>query len=173
MKITPLEIRKQEFGKTMRGYNVEEVRAFLETIADQFDSMQREVNVLSEKVVQLETRLSDFQAMEKTLKETLVKAEESSNQARDDSRREAEIVVREAEVQAQRVLSDAHAALERLNSEIIMLKSRRDAFIKKLKYLLQSQTELIEILEGNDFELKAEEEEKDREINEEHPPTVS
>jgi cell division initiation protein len=171
MKLTPLEIRKQEFGKTMRGYNTEEVRAFLETVADQFDALQREVNVLSEKVVQLETRLTDFQAMEKTLKETLVKAEESSKQARDDSRREAEIVVREAEVQAQRILSDAHSELERLNSEVIMLKSRKEAFIKKLKYLLQSQTELIDILEGNDFEIEARE--KDREIHEEHPPTIS
>lgn len=170
MKLTPLEIRKQEFAKAFRGYNVEEVRAFLETLADQVDALQKETNDFSEKIVSLETRLADFQMMEKTLKETLMKAEESSRKARDDSRREAEITVREAEVKAQRVISEAHTEVERLKSEILMLKARRDAIIKKLKYLLQSQTELIEILENNDLEP---EEEISRKIHEDHPPAIS
>ncbi len=170
MKLTPLEIRKQEFSKTMRGYNVEEVRAFLETVADQADSLQKEVNEFSEKVVHLETRLTDFQMMEKTLQETLMKAEESSRRARSDSRREAEITLREAEVKAHQVISEAHNEADRLKSEILMLQTRRDAFIKKLKYLLQSQTELIEILEENDFEPESE---ITGETHEDHPPTVS
>ena len=169
MKLTPLEIRKQEFGKSMRGYNVEEVRAFLETIADQCDVLQKEVNEYSERVVHLETRLADFQMMEKTLQETLVKAEETSRRARTDSRREAEITLREAEVKAQQVISDAHCEVNRLKSEIMMLRNRRDTFIKKLKYLLQSQTELIEILEGNNLES---EEDITGEAHEEHPPAV-
>ncbi|TKJ40466.1 hypothetical protein CEE37_09135 [candidate division LCP-89 bacterium B3_LCP] len=170
MKLTPLEIRKQEFNKTMRGYNIEEVRAFLETVADQCDGLQKEVNKFSEKVVKLETRLTDFQMMEKTLQETLMKAEESSRRARTDSRREAEITIREAEVKAQQILSEAHRDLDRLKTEILMLRTRRDSFIKKLKYLLQSQTELIEILEANDFES---EEDNHERIHEEHPPAVS
>lgn len=170
MKLTPLEIRKQEFTKSMRGYNVEEVRAFLETIADQTDALQKEANEYSEQVIRLETRLTDFQMMEKTLQETLMKAEESSRRARDDSRREAEITLREAEVEANRVISEAHNEAERLKSEILMLRARRDAFIKKLKYLLQSQTELIEILEGNDFEPMNGE---SKEAHEDHPPAIS
>lgn len=170
MKLTPLEIRKQEFGKTMRGYNAEEVRAFLETVADQVDGLQKEVNEYSGKVVQLETRLADFQMMEKTLQETLMKAEESSRRSRSDSRREAEITIREAEVKAQQLISEAHNTVDRLKSEILMLRARRDAFIKKLKYLLQSQTELINILEENDFESL---EEITGKNHEEHPPTVS
>ena len=170
MKLTPLEIRKQEFSKSLRGYNAEEVRAFLETVADQCDALQKEVNQFSEKVVQLETRLVDFKMMEKTLQETLLKAEETSRKSRDDSRREAEITLREAEVQAQRVVSEARSEVERLKSEILMLQARRDSFIKKLKYLLQSQTELIEILEENDFEPEGE---IGKEAHEEHPPAVS
>ncbi|MBU0519740.1 DivIVA domain-containing protein [bacterium] len=171
MKLTPLEIRKQEFSKGMRGYNVEEVRAYLETVADLVDSLQKETRSLSEKIVQMENRLSDFQMMEKTLKETLVKAEESSRRARDDSQRESELIIREAEVKAHRVVSEAHIEADHLKSEILMLQARKDAFIKKVKYLLQSQTELIEILEGKEFDLKPEEE--DKQPNEEYPPAVS
>lgn len=171
MKLTPLEIRKQEFSKAMRGYKVEEVRAFLETVADQTDALHKEVATLSEKFVQLEARLTDFQMMEKTLRETLVKTEESSKRARDDSRREAEIIIREAEVKAQHIISDAHSQVEKLETEILILKSRRDAFVKKLKYLLQSQMELIDILEDNGLDAQGEEAEK--ESYEEPPPAVS
>jgi len=151
MKLTPLEIRKQEFSKSMRGYNTEEVRAYLETVADQFDQVQKKNSEFSEKVVQLEARLSDFQSIEKSLQETLMKAEESSRKARDDSVRESDIILREAEVKAQRLLMDAHQDLERLKSEILLLKARRDAIIKKFKYLLLSQSELIDVFENNDF----------------------
>ncbi len=170
MKLTPLEIRKQEFSKGMRGYNAEEVRAFLETVAEQYDSLQRVVNDLSEKVIHLESRLSDFQRMEKTLQETLMKAEESSKRSLDDSRHEAEIVMREAELEAKQIISNAHAKVDRLKSDILMLQARRDGFIKKLKYLLQSQTDLIDIIEDNNFEP---EEELDKEIHEEHPPAAN
>ncbi|MCX6639647.1 MAG: DivIVA domain-containing protein [bacterium] len=151
MKLTPLDIRKQEFTKSLRGYNIEEVRAFLETVADQFDLVQKRATDFSEKVVQLETRLSDFQMIEKSLQETLLKAEENSRRSKDDSLREADITMREAELKAQQLIMDAHGELERLKSEILLIRSRRDAFVKNLKYLIQNQIELIEIIEANDF----------------------
>ncbi len=169
MKLTPLEIRKMDFTKSLRGYNAEEVRAFLETIADQVEVLQREANEFSDKVVRLETRLADFQLMEKTLQETLMKAEESAQRARVDSQREADLTLREAQVEANRLISAAHNQVERLKSEILMLQSRRDSFIKKLKYLLQSQTDLIEVLDKNDFE---EEAGITGSIHEDHPSTT-
>ncbi len=168
MKLTPLEIRKMDFSKSLRGYNPEEVRAFLETVADQLDNLQREVNDYSDKVVRLETRLADYQMMEKTLQETLMKAEEASQRARTDSQREADITIREAQVEAQRILAEARNQVDRLKSEIMMLQSRKDAFLKKLKYLLQSQCDLIEVLEGNDISESG----KTGSEHEKHPSTV-
>ncbi|RJP80181.1 MAG: DivIVA domain-containing protein [Candidatus Zixiibacteriota bacterium] len=151
MKLTPLEIRKMEFNRSLRGYNPEEVRAFLDTVADQVDAVQREANDFSDKIVRLETRLSDFQVMQSTLQDTLMKAEETSHRMRADSQREGEIIKREAELEAQRILAEAGTQLDHLRNEILMLQSRRDTFIRKLKYLLQSQSELIDILENTDF----------------------
>lgn len=169
MKLTALEIRKMDFSKSLRGYHTDEVRAFLEIVADQMDSLQRGVNELSDKVVRLETRLADYQSMEKTLQDTLLKAEEASQQARANSQREAEIMLREAQVEAQQIIAEARNFADRLQSEIMMLHSRKDSFIKKLKYLLQSQQDLVEVLEGNDFEA---EEGKIRSPHENHSPTV-
>jgi cell division initiation protein len=153
MKFTPLEIRKMDFSRSLRGYDPEEVQAFLEAVADQIDGLTRETNEYSDKIVRLETRLADFQIMEKTLQETLIKAEESSHRAREDSQRDAEITMRQAQVEAQSIMSEAHNYVDRLRSEIQMLQNQKETFIKKLKYLLQSQTEMVEILEKNDITL--------------------
>jgi cell division initiation protein len=103
----------------------------------------------------METRLADFQMMEKTLQDTLLKAEETSQRSRADSQREAEITMREAQVAAQQILAEARQNVERLQNEILMLQSRKDAFIKKLKFLLQSQQDLIDVLGSEDFEAEA------------------
>ncbi len=150
MKLTPLEIRKMDFSKSFRGYNSEEVRAFLETLADQLDALLKENNDYTDKIVRLETRLADFQMMEKTLQDTLMKAEETAHRSRADSQREAELTIREAQLEAQRLMAEAKNYLERLKSEILMLQSQKEAFIKKLKYLLHSQKELVDILEKED-----------------------
>jgi cell division initiation protein len=151
MKMTPLEIRKVDFSRSLRGYDPEEVRAFLETVADQMDLLQRDVNDFSEKIVRLETHLADFQMMEKSLQETLMRAEETLRRSREVSQQEAENTRKEAEIEAQRIQVEARANMERLKAETQMLQSNKEAFLKKLKYLLQSQTDLIEILEGKEF----------------------
>jgi len=169
MKLTPLEIRKMDFAKSLRGYNTDEVRAFLEIVAEQVEALQREVNDLSEKVVRMETRLADFQMMEKTLQDTLLKAEETSQRSRADSQREAEITMREAQVTAQQIMAEAHQYVERLQGDILLLQSRKDAFIKKLKYLLQSQQDLVDVLNHEDFEAEVG---LSGRTHEQHPPAV-
>jgi len=169
MKLTPLEIRKMDFAKSLRGYNTDEVRAFLEIVAEQVEALQREVNDLSDRVVRTETRLADFQMMEKTLQDTLLKAEETSQRSRADSQREAEITMREAQVTAQQIMAEAHQYVERLQGDILLLQSRKDAFIKKLKYLLQSQQDLVDVLNHEDFEAEVG---LSGRIHEQHPPAV-
>ena len=169
MKLTPLEIRKMDFAKSLRGYNTDEVRAFLEIVAEQVEALQREVNDLSEKVVRMETRLADFQMMEKTLQDTLLKAEETSQRSRADSQREAEITLREAQVAAQQIMAEAHQYVERLQGDILQLHSRKDSFIKKLKYLLQSQQDLVDVLNSEDFEPEVS---SFGRTHEQHPPAV-
>ena len=58
MNISPLDIRKQEFARTLRGYDTDEVRAFLESIADEMANLQKNTEELRMRNVQLETQLS-------------------------------------------------------------------------------------------------------------------
>ena len=151
MKLTPLDIKKQEFKKSMRGYDAIEVDAFLEMVADEFESLNQEKNNLSDEVLKLKTQLQDYQEVEKTLKETLMHAQESINESREVSKREANMTVREAEVQAEKILEHTKLKLAEMKNELVLIKAQKDSFARRLRHLLESQIELIGVLELDDL----------------------
>ena len=150
MKLTPLEIKKQRFKAKVRGYDPVEVESFLEMVADEFEIVQNERNRFADDVNKLKVQLRDYQQVEKTLQETLMNAQETVNQSRENSKREAQILVREAELKSERILDDAREKLDKMKNEYAILKSQKESFAKRLKHLLQSQIELIQVLEMDD-----------------------
>jgi len=151
LKLTPLDIKKQEFKKSMRGYDAIEVDAFLEMVADEFESLNQEKNNLADEVLKLKTQLQDYQEVEKTLKETLMHAQESINESREVSKREANMTVREAEVQAEKILAHTKLKLAEMKNELVLIKAQKDSFARRLRHLLESQIELIGVLELDDL----------------------
>ena len=101
MKITPLDIKKQDFKKVLRGLDPIEVETFLEMVSEEFESLIREKNTLSNEVLKLKTQLKDYQEVEKTFKESLMSAQQTINQSRENSQKEANLIIREAEIQAE------------------------------------------------------------------------
>lgn len=154
MRLTALEIRKQEFKKVLRGFDPLEVETFLEMVADEYETLAKAKNELAEKVRSLETRVRDYEQMENTLQKTLMDAQQTVDQSKESSKREADLVIREAEIQAERVLDEARRELSRLKNEIAMVQSQKNGFVSRLKQLLRSQIELIEVLELDDSEVE-------------------
>lgn len=151
MKLTPLDVRKQEFKKAMRGYDAVEVDTFLEMISEQLETLLREKKELSDEVLQLKTQLRDYQNVEKTLQDTLMTAQASVQESKENSDREAEILMKEAEIQAEKTLEGAKLKLAEMKNELVLIKSQKDSFARRLKHLLQSQLELIDVLELDDL----------------------
>ena len=152
MKITPLEIKKQRFKPRVRGYDNTEVESFLEMVADEYESVLNEKNRLSEEVTKLKTQLRDYQQVEKTLQDTLMNAQESVSQSRENSKREARIITREAELKAEKILDDAKEKLDKMKNELTILRSQKESFAKRLKHLLESHIELINVLSEEESE---------------------
>ncbi len=150
MKLTPLDIKKQEFKKALRGYDPVEVDAFLEMVADEFEALIKEKNQLADEVLKLRTQLQDYQQVEKTLKETLVNAQENITASRQTSQREADMILREAELRAEKIIENARMKLERLKNDIMLIKAQKESFARRLRHLLESQIELIHVLEMDD-----------------------
>jgi len=153
VRLTPLDIRKQEFRRVMRGLDQEEVEAFLSMVADEFETLIREKNQLNDDVLKLRTQLRDYQHVEHTLRETLVSARQNVEQSKANSQKQAEMILREADLKAEQIIEDAKEELMELRNEIRLLKSQKDSFAKRLRYLIESQLELISALEIDESDL--------------------
>jgi len=153
VKLTPLDIKKQEFRRVMRGLDPIEVETFLEMVSDEFESLIKEKNELSDEVLKLKTQLKDYQQVEKTFKESLMSAQETINQSRDNSKREANLIIKDAELKAEKILEDTKIRLIEMKNELMLIKSQKDSFARRLRHLLESQLELIGVLELDDLGL--------------------
>jgi cell division initiation protein len=154
MKLTPLDVRKQEFRKALRGYDPVEVDTFMEMVASEFEEVLRSQKEFRDKVVELEVQLRDYRQIEKTLQQTLLQAQEATGRTYESARREAELIVREAEQKAAKIVEQANSDLVRMNNEIMQLYTRKESLIGRLRVLLSSELELIKTLEmGGDENL--------------------
>mgnify|MGYP005845509907 CR=1 FL=1 len=153
MKLTPLDVRKQEFKKVLRGFDPDEVEAFLVMLADELEMHIREKNQLNDELIKLRTQLRDYQRVESTLRDTLVKAQSTMEDSRANSRREAEIIIHEAELQAESIIKEAREELLRIQHEISLLKAQKDAFSRRLRHLLESQLEMLEVMEPEETKI--------------------
>lgn len=150
MKLTPLEVRRQQFKKVLRGYDPVEVDTFLEMISGELEDYIKESKELQEKLLEMEVQLRDYKNMEKTLQQTLMQAQEASGKSIENSRKEAQLIVQEAELKAQQILDKARQDFSHIKDEISGLKARKESIISRLKVLLSSEIELIKALELDD-----------------------
>ncbi len=153
MKLTPLDIKKQRFKSKVRGYDPTEVETFLEMVADEYETVFNERNRLAEDIGKLKVQLKDYQQVEKTLQDTLMNAQQNVSQSRENSKREAQILLREAELKSERILDEAREKLDKMKNELNILRSQKESFARRLKHLLESQIELIKVLEIDDVQI--------------------
>lgn len=144
MKITPLDLRKQEFKRAMRGYDVHEVDAFLEMVAKEMEELLRENSVLTERLRELDLKIDDYRNMEKTLQGTLTSAQRTADDLKKNAGKEAELIVRNAKMRATRLVEEARAKVTDLQAEVSALEGQREVFVAKFKSMIEVQQRLLE-----------------------------
>lgn len=147
MKLTPLDLRKQEFKKVMRGFDPVEVETFLGMVAGELEELTKANRDLKDKIIELETHLQDYRAIEKTLQQTLATAQETSTRSVENARKESQMMVREAELKASQIVDKARTDLILMKEGLSILKSKKTAIISRLRTLLNSELQLIQALE--------------------------
>ncbi|MDH3198581.1 MAG: DivIVA domain-containing protein [Candidatus Krumholzibacteria bacterium] len=150
MRITPLDVRKQEFRKGMRGLDPDEVYAFLATVADEYEAVLNDNKALRERVLELDDKVQEYRAMEKTLRDTLLTAERVTVDAKDNARREANLIIKEAQIEAEKALRDIKSEAMKLRQQIQQLRSQREAYLAKMRVVAQSHLQFVESA-GTDF----------------------
>jgi cell division initiation protein len=147
MSLSPLDITKHEFSRAWRGYDPAEVQAFLERVSDEVSALQSQITTLTEQNRAYAAKLGAYQDMERNLRDSLVATQESQKLAREQVETEKQQMLREARLDVEQMKLDAERQIAGLYEELRSLKLHRDAYVKRLRFLLKAQTELIDLIE--------------------------
>ncbi len=143
MRLSPLDIKKQEFTRTIRGYDPEEVQAFLDMLAGQWEELLAEQRRTEDKVREVKTKMEHYERVEEALQEALKTARESSKQAIENAKQEAVLLVKKAVGEAEDLNRDALRQRDQLTHELHELVDRRDKIVVRLRAFLMSEAELL------------------------------
>lgn len=144
---TAQDIRHQEFSSRLRGYDKDEVEEFLATVAGFVEKLAAEKAQLVQKIELLEKQLAEFRNMESTLKNTLLRSQESADDIKRAAQKESELIIREAQVKADRLIEEKREKIRRLESSYEALQSKWDEYFIKFKNLLTSHLDTLESME--------------------------
>lgn len=144
MRITPLDVRKQEFKRVVRGLDADEVYAFLATVADEYETVLTDNKQLREKVIDLDEKVSEYRNMERTLRDTLLTAERVMTEARQNAKKEADLILRDARLKADEQTANISGQVDSLKAELRELRGQRDSFLARMKGLSEAQLGLVD-----------------------------
>ena len=145
MKISPIEIRQQEFSKKMRGYDPDEVQNFLESLAEELDKLNLENESLKSEVQSLTDQVNEFKKIEKNLQDTLLKAQENSTKSMEATKKQTSLMIKEAELKASQIIEKARESTNDIRNAVINLREEKDLILAKLKAIVSSQANLLEL----------------------------
>lgn len=138
MAIRPVDLRRKEFKSGFRGYDANQVDDFLDEVADEFERTFAENQRLSEEMTSLQERMQQFEDLETSIREALIHAQQVARDLRQNAGKEAELIVREANEQAHRILADSSGRMERVQESYEVLHKAKQEFASDFRYLLKS-----------------------------------
>jgi cell division initiation protein len=144
MELSPLEITQREFARKFRGLDPEEVQTFLEQIAEEMTRLVQETTDQAGQIQRLEAQVRLNQEREDSLRNTLITAQKMTEDIKANAKREADLIVKDGELNAERLLEQAHRKLAQVQAEIAELVRQRDLFGSKLRGLLKTHLELLD-----------------------------
>ena len=153
MKLTPLDLQQKAFRKgRLGGLDEREVRQFLEQVASELEDMKRKLDRQDEELRRREARINEFKDREQLLQQTLTTAQKLSEEMKSNTRKEADIVIGDAELQAEKIIANAQAKRMALIQEIEELKRAKAGFIQGMMQLIETHKSLIDHVRGTPSE---------------------
>ncbi len=150
MKVTPLDLRQQQFKTVMRGYDRGEVQAFLLEVADDYENALRDNDKLRQDVAKLDAVLGEHRGQERNLRNTLLTAQKLADEIREHAQAEAALTLREAEGRADLLLQKAQSRLEDVQREIDNLRMKRREVENDIEALVRTLNSTLEFIRDQD-----------------------
>lgn len=150
--LTPLEIQNKEFKKGIRGYKETDVDGFLDEVIVDYEKIYKENMQLKEKIDMLSDQVKHYNDIEETLQNTLVVAQSAAEEVRVNARKKAELIIREAEEDARKIISNANNEVLGVKNEYESIKKEIAVFKTRFRTFLKSQLESIDYIEDDKIE---------------------
>lgn len=150
MKITPLDIQHKVLDRQWRGYHKTQVDQFLEEIAESVEELTKENMVLKDKLTGKDEELKQLKRAESTLVSTLISTQSFVDQLKRGAQRDSDLIVKEAELKAEEILSQSRAELIEMRRTISGLRQQRALVLDRLRSTLSSFHRLVEVEEQPD-----------------------
>ncbi len=145
MRITPIEIQQHQFKSRLFGYDTAAVDHFLEILADELERLHKQNNELKESLARTRTSLEQMRDREKALQETLMTAQQVTEELKGNARKEAEIMIAEAHLEGEQVVRQASERRLLLLNEIQDLKRQKITFESGLRALIEGHLKLLDL----------------------------
>jgi len=167
MKFTPFGIKNQEFNRTVRGYDRDEVRAFLEKLSDEFEKLQNDNDKMKVETEHIEEQLKEFKRIEKNLQQALLNTTESGSKAVDSAKKQTSLMIKEAELKSVQIIEKAKEYANSVRDSVLNLREEKKLLIARIKALVNTQSSLLEFdVQNIDTHVKKKEAPKERENQE-------
>lgn len=147
------EIRQMKFRRKLRGYDPQEVSAYLEQLGEHISEQDSQIQALKRTSEELKAELKEYRDRKQTLEATLAQTREAAEELKQNAEREAQLMVAEAELQAEKLLSQAHSRLAQIHDDITELKRQRAQFDVRLRSLVEAHLKLLDVEGDRDREL--------------------
>jgi DivIVA domain-containing protein len=135
--LTPLDVRRYEFGKSLRGYDPDRVEQFRQQVAEELERLAKLNQDLDAKARGFHEQLRAFRERDKAINEALVSAQQLRGDIREQADKEAQLVIREARADGERLIEDARAEVRRMEDQIASLDRARRAYLAQMRALVE------------------------------------
>jgi len=156
VKITPVDVRNQQFGKSFRGYDPSEVDSYLEMVCSTLEDLIKENAELKERLSSVESTLVGYKDLEGNLKAALVTAQKSAEEIRENAAKEAQLLMRETRIKAERKMEESLNTLSNMKKQIADLQNTKREYLARLKSLVETHLRVLESMEEEDQAYKEE-----------------
>ena len=145
--LTPLDVRRYEFGKALRGFDPERVNQFRDQVAEELERLSRLNQDLDAKARGFHEQLRAFRERDKAINEALISAQQLRNEIKEQADKEAALILREARADAERIVDEAKSEIRRLQDQLESLERSRRAFLSQLRMVTERQLSEIQAAE--------------------------
>lgn len=132
MKLTPLEIKQQQFEKSLRGFDVAEVQSFLSLVSNEVEHLLNKNKELDDQIQKLSARVRHYERVEEALHETLQTTKESVVQKIEHAKAEAQNKIDKAEMEADAIIKEANHQRQNVRQTILRLLDKREEIIASI-----------------------------------------